>query len=140
MSNLAISNPFKYVEQYLNVNLLKGISTSLIESGILYQIFGYWSQNHWIYKCYEVNKDSKAFKFILEDINESNGHNFLFKILDVEANPILLNEKVKIDSGLQNLDKYMKTRRISGHLSKFINYFYLNLLKLTHLYSLNSIQ
>ena len=47
MINIALRSPFKYLEECLNANLLRGISTTLIESGILNKLTLYWPGNHW---------------------------------------------------------------------------------------------
>ena len=79
MSNLAISNPFKYLEQNLNVNLLKGISTALIESDFFSLLPLYWFGNH------SANKYIEASKSTLIEREENDEWNIRIQLSDADV-------------------------------------------------------
>ena len=79
MSNLAISNPFQYLEQNLNVNLLKGISTTLIESDFFSLLPLYWFGNH------SANKYTEASKSTLIEREENDEWNIWIQLSDADV-------------------------------------------------------
>ena len=115
MNNLAITSPFEYIQNNLNVNLLRGISTSFIESDIFTQLPLYCFWSNWINKEIEDDKstnfDSQEIdywkvKIILSDAEIieidsewSTGKSTLSKEQDSESNT------TKDDSYLENLGK-----------------------------------
>ena len=94
MSNLAISNPFQYLEQNLNVNLLKGISTTLIESDFFSLLPLYWFGDHRANKYTEANKSS------LMDREENDEWNIRIKLSDADV--IEINSDLSHRTAKQN--------------------------------------
>ena len=98
MSNLAISNPFQYLEQNLNVNLLKGISTTLIESDFFSLLPLYWFGNH------SANKYTEASKSTLIEREENDEWNIRIQLSDadvIEINSDLSHSTAKLDQELK---------------------------------------
>ena len=117
MNNFETYNYFKYPMQNLNGNLLKGISTYFIESGILSQLSCYWCEDHWINKFARANESS------LKESARIGEFNIRIKISDAdlaELNSNLPKEKAKMNKEQMNSDKSMRNCNILGKLSKFI--------------------
>ena len=98
MSNLAISNPFQYLKQNLNVNLLKGISTTLIESDFFSLLPLYWFGNH------SANKYTEASKSTLIEREENDEWNIRIQLSDadvIEINSDLSYSTSKLDQKLK---------------------------------------
>ena len=85
MINISRSSPSKYLEECLNANLLRGISTTLIESGILNKLTWYWPGNHW------NDRENNINEFSLNACKEDFDRHFKIQTLK--------NDIIDLDSG-----------------------------------------
>ena len=105
MNNLAVDNPFKYIAENLNVNLLQGISTSLIDSGVMNMLQLYWFNDHWFNNEFEVNT------VMSKKINDIYNWNIQIKMSDtfkVKDDWHLLNKHWGINKDRRNMEHSTK--------------------------------
>ena len=98
MNNAAIVNPFWYIQEELGVNLLKGISTTLIESNLFNLLPYYWFGVNWSAK--ENSSD------IVQDIvNVENDTILKTSVTDVITVEEKLNDKEHLVKNYQSQNR-----------------------------------
>ena len=77
MNSLPIADPFRYLRETWGVNLLRGISTTLIESDLFNILPNYWFGVHWYTKQsslnvepIEIKDDSSVLRTSIIDVED----------------------------------------------------------------------
>ena len=98
MNTSEIKDPFKYLDQHLKVNILRGISTSLIESDIFTILPLYWFESHW------SNNNTVVKKSAINDSKEyfDRGAMIQFPEVAIDEHDLNLSNKQNDHSQEQN--------------------------------------